>query len=340
VPGGPYTCYWAVKDHSVQVPEGGVPVLHESAEWYRLLHDAQYYMDNMHQPLSHRKPPHQVQIQTFHGYPFKQMGLSHWAMQDRDVAHIRSYLERADDWDYLVSPASYGTEPLCREFGFHNTVLEIGYPRNDVLLSSEADEIRRRVRDRLGIAADRTAVLYGPTFRDSMAQNDFAAAMVDFLDLDRLATELGDDYVIMVRGHAFNARVADRVGSRGTIIDVTDYPDIADLCLASDAAILDYSSLRFDYGLTGKPMIFMVPDLQQYQTEARGSLWAYEPTAPGPLLSTTDEVITTLRDLDRVRTEYADAYAAFRKDFLDLDDGHATERLVEAVFGKAGDSTP
>ncbi len=332
VPGGPYTCYWAVKDYSVQVPAGGVPVLHESAEWYRLLHEAPFYMDNMHQPLYHRKPSHQVQIQTFHGYPFKQMGLSNWAMQGRDVVHIRSYLERADDWDYLVSPARYGTEALCREFGFHHTVLEIGYPRNDVLLCPDADDIRRRVRDRLGIADGRTAVLYGPTFRDTMAQNDFAAAMVDFLDLDTLATGLGDDFVIMVRGHAFNARLGDRIGSRGSIIDVTDYPDVADLCLASDAAVLDYSSLRFDYGLTGKPMVFMVPDLQQYRTEARGSLWAYEPTAPGPLLATTDEVIAALADLDRVRTEYAEAYATFRQDFLDLDDGHATQRLVRAVF--------
>jgi CDP-glycerol glycerophosphotransferase len=48
-------------------------------------------------------------------------------------------------------------------------------------------------------------------------------------------------------------------------------------------------------------------------------------------LSTTDEVIATLRDLDTVRTSYREAYATFRRDFLDLDDGHATERLVKAL---------
>jgi CDP-glycerol glycerophosphotransferase len=290
-------------------------------------------MDNMHQPIYHRKPAHQIQIQTFHGYPFKQMGRSHWAVQQRDVVHVRSYLERAADWDYLVSPASYGSEALAREFGFPNTVLEIGYPRNDLLLSPGADKITAEVRDRLGIRPGQIAVLYGPTFRDTMSIDDNTAAMVDFLDVDRLAHSLGEQFVIMVRGHAFNARLGERIGSRGTIIDVTDYPDVAELCLASDAAILDYSSLRFDYGLTGKPMIFMVPDLVQYQTEARGSLWAYEPTAPGPLLETTDQVVDALRDLDRVRSDHAEAYAAFREDYLDLDDGHATERLVGAVFG-------
>lgn len=327
-----HTLYWAVTDHSVAVPEGGIAVLHESAEWYRLLHEAQYYMDNMHQQIYHRKPPHQVQIQTFHGYPFKQMGLSHWRFQNRDVAHIRSYLDRAADWDYLVSPASYGTELLRTEFGCPNEMLAIGYPRNDVLQSPQAEDIRSTVRARLGIGATQTAVLYGPTFRDELSKNDFAASMVDFLDVERLAGLLGPDYVVMVRGHAFNARVAARLGSRGNVLDVTDYPSISDLCLASDAAVLDYSSLRFDYALTTKPMIFMVPDLELYLSQSRGALFPFEPTAPGPLVSTTDEVAAALSDLDGVRSRYAEAYRLFREQFLDLDDGHAAERLVDRVF--------
>ena len=49
--GTQHTLYWAVADYSVLVPEGGIPVLHDSAEWYRLLHEAHFYMDNMHQPM-------------------------------------------------------------------------------------------------------------------------------------------------------------------------------------------------------------------------------------------------------------------------------------------------
>jgi CDP-glycerol glycerophosphotransferase len=179
-------------------------------------------------------------------------------------------------------------------------------------------------------------LLYAPTFRDELAQNDFKASMVDFLDIPRLAAALGDSFMLLVRGHAFNARVDARVGSRGNVLDVTDYPNVADLCLASDAAILDYSSLRFDYALTGKPMIFMVPDLEQYTETSRGSLFSYEPTAPGPHLKTTTDVVSAARDLPAVRRDYADAYAAFTAEFLDLDDGHATERLVDRVFIRDG----
>ena len=200
----------------MQVPEGGIPVIHESAEWYRLLHEAHFYLDNMHQPSIHRKPAHQIQIQTFHGYPS-----SRWVCPTgpgRVATRCTSSLISIGpkDWDYLVSPATYGTKALCEEFGFDGKVLEIGYPRNDVLLSPDAPQIADLVRARLGIQPEQTVLLYAPTFRDEMAQNDFKASMVDFLDIPRLASALGDSYVILVRGHAFNARVDARVGSAAT----------------------------------------------------------------------------------------------------------------------------
>ena len=98
---------------------------------------------------------------------------------------------------------------------------------------------------------------------------------------------LGDDVVLLVRGHAFNARSRKRVGALPGAVDVTDYPEVSDLYLAADAAIVDYSSLRFDFGVTGKPMIFHVPDLQRYK-DTRGWLFDFEPTAPGPLVDTTE----------------------------------------------------
>ena len=141
----------------------------------------------------------------------------------------------------------------------------------------------------------------------------------------------------MVRGHAFNARTAQRVGSMPGCVDVTDYPEVSDLYLAADAGIVDYSSLRFDFGVTGKPMVFHVPDLQRYK-DTRGWLFDFEPTAPGPLVATTEEVVDRLRDLDGLRAEYATAYKTFQDTYLDLEDGHAGRRFVDAVFVPRGDA--
>jgi len=112
---------------------------------------------------------------------------------------------------------------------------------------------------------------------------------------------------------------------------------VSDLYLAADAAVVDYSSLRFDFGVTGKPMVFHVPDLKRYQ-DSRGWLFDFEPTAPGPLLTTTDQVVDALGDLAGVQEQYATAYQKFRDEYLDLEDGHAGARLVEAVFVPRGDA--
>jgi CDP-glycerol glycerophosphotransferase len=329
--------YWAVQDHSVAVPGDGIPVVVNSREWYDVLGSVTYYLDNMFQPEYHRKPDGQVIVETFHGYPFKTMGRRHWANLQLSQTRIDSYAERAKAWDYLVSPATYATSLLTDAFGYSGEVLEIGYPRNDVLLSAEAPEVRAMTRASLGITDGQTAVLYAPTFRDYLASGDSRAIMADFLDFRAATKTLGEEFVLMVRGHAFNARSRQRVGDLDGIVDVTDYPEVSDLYLAADVAVVDYSSLRFDFGVTGKPMIFNVPDLQRYQ-ETRGWLFDFEPTAPGPLVSSTEAVVAELRDLPGVRERYATQYAEFRATYLSLEDGNAGRRFVDAVFAPRGDA--
>jgi CDP-glycerol glycerophosphotransferase len=334
------TRYWSVRDHSVPVPEGGVRLIEGTPEWHEALATSRYVMVNVHQPEWHEKPRGQVLIETMHGYPYKVMGHEWWEKGGFPSGQINSFDRRAREWDYFVSPATYATPLLKTAFldpaGATPEILEIGYPRNDVLQSDEAPAIRDRVRKVLGIADGQRVVMYAPTFRDYMSADDMAAERIDFFDVGRAAREVGPGYTFLVRGHAFNARAGGRHEGGANVIDVTGHPDVNDLILASDCAVLDYSSLRFDYALVDKPMIFLVPDLERYDA-VRGGVIPYAPTAPGPHVATTREVVSLVRDLDGLARRTATQRETFRRDYADLDDGHASARLVDAVFAPWGD---
>lgn len=330
--------YWTVQDLSVPIPEGGIPVVANSRRWYELMSKAKYIFDNVHQPDFFKKREGQIIVQTLHGYPFKRAGLPYWKSAGYPAHRIESFLKRHDQWDYLISPAPYATPLLERDFPSTGKTLEIGYPRNDIFFLKEARAaIRERTRKILGIASHVTAVLYAPTYRDNLSTNEFKANMVNYLDAVKCGKVLGDEFVILARGHGANARSASRPYSdRARVIDVTDYPEISHLCLASDVGIMDYSSLRFDYALTGNPMLFLVPDLAAYRDDIRGWMLPYEETAPGPLLSTTDQVIDCLRRLTEISEEYLEARSEFLRKYMPLEDGNAGARLVDAVFEGVG----
>ncbi len=275
-------------------------------------------------------------VQTFHGYPYKGMGEPWWRRSNLPESRITSMLDRAEDWDFLVSPAPYATGPLLESFfrpaaAERVTVLEAGYPRNDLLVGSGGARVRQETRAALGIAGDEIAVLYAPTFRDYLSADGMTARQADFFRPAEAARALGPGYVLLVRGHAFHARAGETRVTADRVIDVTYHPDVASLCLASDAAILDYSSLRFDYALLRRPMVFLAPDEEEYHRN-RPAILPYRPTAPGPLVTTSDEVVRLLRDLEGLGARYEGAVEAFIETYTPLEDGRASERVVDAVF--------
>jgi CDP-glycerol glycerophosphotransferase len=128
------------------------------------------------------------------------------------------------------------------------------------------------------------------------------------------------------------AELGDRLGP--AVRNVSAYEDIRELYLAADVIITDYSSVMFDFAITGKPLIFFTYDLEHYRDELRGFYFDFEAEAPGPLCRTTDEVIGALEDLDGVAASYAERSAAFRARYCPHDDGHASRRVVERVFSE------
>src|SRR4029453_7335959 len=190
----------------------------------------------------------------------------------------------------------------------------------------DRDDVRARLRAGLGIHDGTTAVLYAPTWRDDLVLSGSGQRQFDLrLDLAEFTARLGADHVLLLRLHNI---VSDRLELDPglPVIDVSDHAESADLYLAADLLVTDYSSAMFDFAVTRKPMLFFTYDLERYRDDLRGFYVDLAEIAPGPLLRTSEELFAAIRDINGVIPENAGRYARFREAFCALEDGHATER--------------
>jgi len=310
------TRYWSVVDLSVPVPEGAVAIVEGSPEWWRARADARLLIVNDWLRRRFDRKPGQRVLQTWHGTPLKRLALH------RPGLHPRRWLavvRESRRWDVLLAQNPYAERVLRKAYAFLRKPIWVdGYPRNDMLITGDA----ARIRTALGIGEDERVLLYAPTWRDDRSE------MVDFVDPNALAEAA--DAVVLVRGHSRTIRPGrDQAGSR--VIDVTGYPDTAELLLVADALVTDYSSVMFDFSATGKPMYFLVPDLEHYRGKLRGFYFDLAARAPGSLLHTQEQLVAALSDVSAV-AEHAASYVAWQAQFNGRDDGSASARVVDRIL--------
>ncbi|WP_298036751.1 CDP-glycerol glycerophosphotransferase family protein [uncultured Microbacterium sp.] len=310
------TRYWSVTDLSVPVPAGAIAIVEGTPEWWRARAAARLLIVNDWLRRRFARKPGQKVLQTWHGTPLKRLALHRPGFAPRRMAAV---VKESRRWDVLLAQNTYSERILKKAYAFFGKpVWTDGYPRNDMLVTGEG----AATREQLGISPDERVLLYAPTWRDDRSE------MVDFIDPQLLAEQT--DSVVLVRGHSRTLRPGrDQSGAR--VIDVTGHPETAQLLLAADALITDYSSVMFDFSVTGKPIFFLVPDLEHYRGELRGFYFDLAARAPGPLVSTQEELAERINDAT-VPGHFGPRYAAWRKQFNELDDGRASERVVSRLL--------
>ena len=312
---------------TTQAPAGSRAVRHGSKDWLRAIATSKYLVNNTNFPWYFRKVKGQVYLQTWHGTPLKRLG------RDIENNHLtKSYLDTMDReasyWDFLVSPSAFCTAIFPGAFNYSGKIIETGYPRNDRLSKTTSAE-RQRIREKIGITdPSETVVMYAPTWRDYNRSATGNWQSVNFMNEN---VELPEGFTMIYRGHT-NTHAVHKGSVAGRAIDVTMYPDVTELYLAADVMITDFSSVMFDYTVTGKPILFLAPDIERYREE-RGFYFDFEDTAPGPILNTEQEVLQALGRIDQVSKLYEKRYRAWQQKFNSLEDGGSAARVVDLVWG-------
>ena len=287
----------------------------------------------MKQPLSVPKREDTVLLETWHGTPLKRL-----AFDLNDVVGCVSnykdkFYRQKENWDYLLSDNPFSTEKFQSCFMYpKEKILEYGYPANDPLYAPDREERARKIKEKLGIPVDKKVIMYAPTWRDD---NYYEIGQFKFdldLDVNRLEKEFGDEYVLLLRLHYLVVEALDMSKYGEFAVNGSAYDDVTDLYLITDILITDYSSVFFDFANLKRPVLYYTYDLERYRDVLHGFYLSMEDDLPGPMLLTNDEVVDAIKNIDQIQEKYKDRYEEFYNRFCCIDDGHATERVVNKIF--------
>jgi CDP-glycerol glycerophosphotransferase (TagB/SpsB family)/glycosyltransferase involved in cell wall biosynthesis len=317
-------------------------VVFQSPEHIKALATAKYVINNSTEQGYFVKRPEQVVINTWHGIPLKQMGFDMPGGALDGANTLRGFLYS----DYLLSPNRFMTETMYEKAYklhdlFDGKIIEAGYPRCDSVLNTDRSAFIQKVRA-YGVELDpkKKIILYAPTWRGEqflepnldMEQNkQFIALLEHHIDTEQ--------YQVLFKPHQI---VYKRLMEQG-LLEATYIPatvDANELLSVTDVLISDYSSIFFDFLATRRPILFYVPDAEDYQ-KIRGMYFAID-QLPGPVTDQPEQVGTWLEQItgqpDSYPTlfDYANYQNAVDK-FVPKEDGHVCERIVSAVFD--GDET-
>ena len=332
-----YRYIWSFKNPDKNVVPGSAEkVKRNSAEYYQAYSEASHWVSNARTPLYLNKKENQTYIQTWHGTPLKRLA------NDMKVVRMpgtttpkykRNFNRETSRWDYLISPNRYSTEIFRSAFWMdEERILEIGYPRNDVLVNRANDqEYLDEIRTHLNLPSDKKVIMYAPTWRDDEFVSKGKYLFELKIDLDNLYKELGDDYVILLRMHYLISNALDLSGYENFAIDVSNYNDVSELFLISDCLITDYSSVMFDYGILKRPQFFFAYDIDKYDKGLRGFYMNYMEDLPGPIYTEPYGLAKELKNLDKVQQQYQEKIDAFYDRFCSVDNGKASQYIGDLI---------
>ena len=329
-----FRAVWVCQNNRLDIPGQAIQVKRGSEDYYRYIAKAAYIVNNITFTLDY-KAPHTTYLQTWHGTPLKRLGLDIEIKEGPELDARKNLLKEAKKWDYLIAANKYSEEKFCSAFNFKNTMLTDGYPANDLFKHPEVDDISKKIKGTLGIgSSNKKIILYAPTWRDNNRIQGWNFGFDLNLNLARFRKEFGDEYILLLRMHHL---ISDQINTskfNSFVLDVSKYDDTHELLLISDILITDYSSIFFDYANLNRPMIFYSYDLEQYDSQLRGFYINPRSELPGPVVEKESDLINSIKNINNLEEKFYQKRKKFIEQYCSLEDGNASERIVDTVFTK------
>ena len=309
-------------------------VVRNTRAYKRALLEVKYLFCSSAFPGYFAKKDNQIYINTWHGTALKKLG---YDTPIETTVNSRNTFRNFLMTDYIISPNPHMTKIFLNSYKlkgiYQGTILEGGYPRNDVMLVMDRFMMTEKMSSLLAkFDPQKPTILYAPTWSGA---DGFAPTDVDKLvNLRKFVTRLQKDYGsthnILLKLHYFVFKFVCKEPILQELL-VPDYIDTNEILLLVDVLITDFSSIFFDFLLTDKPVIFYVPDKADYLQE-RGTYLDLN-DLPGPQVENYQQFQKELgRIIAGKRNKYLQKYTTMKEKYLVYEDGETTKRYVQRIF--------
>ncbi len=266
-----------------------------------------------------------IHVETWHGTPLKKIGED---QNQNSLVGSGDKIKKILDKDTIRCAQSEYDRNIFQhvQHATKDSYLLCDLPRNDQLTRFNEEDVKK-AKSILGIKDGRKVILYMPTYREYLVNEDYKTYIAPPIDINKWEKELGGEYVLLIRAHyAINAAL--NIVDNDFVKDVSDYPYINDLYMVADILISDYSSAYFDYAILNRPMFCFAYDMEEYQ-EKRGLYMDLEKSLPCPIDYNEDSLIEHIKTFDY--TDACEATKVFHKKYAPFA-GNASKAVVDKIL--------
>ena len=325
---------WLINNTAKQFPPGIRGI--KNSFWNRAYHlaTASVWIDNSRKTYGTAKRKNQLYIQTWHAaIGFKPVGL----FREKLFPKIAYLVSEHDSKliDYVISNSEWCTRLIPDMLLYNGTIIKTGSPRCDIFFIRR-EEIYRDIRSRYALPQDAKIVLFAPTFRGGSQKGSRKVFVEEpTLDFSRtikaLEQKFGGTWFVFLRLHPQLAAQFNKFPLKNGVtgmIDVSQADDMNEIAAASDVLITDYSSSAFDVINMYMPVFLYTEDLEKYIKERGKLMWDMH-SLPFSVAEDNDELVENIEKFDT--EEYKKKVDEFSQEHGVLEDGHASERVVDTI---------
>ena len=250
------------------MPEGAIAVVDGSPEWWRARGSARLLVVNDWLRRRFAARAGQVVLQTWHGTPLKRLALHRPGFDPRRMAAV---VKESRRWNVLLAQNPYAARILGKAYAFLSRPIWVeGYPRNDVLVDR-----RRRGDTRARSASVPTSACCSTRRRGATTAPRWSTSSIRPPSPPRPTRSCwcAGTRARCCRGGMPTARASSTSPASPTRRSCCSSPT-----RSSPTTRRSCSTSR----VTGKPMYFLVPDIEHYRGELRGFYFDLVAHAPGP----------------------------------------------------------